>query len=97
MAGDFDATRPIGWLALVLFVGGLLLPFAIYPILVSRFVELPSQRAVNVSAMIAGGCELLALVLGVVGWRHPPGKVAGLGAGVLIGLARFAAVAWILR
>src|SRR5262249_31230226 len=97
MAGDIGATRQIGWLALVLFVGGFLLPFAVSPLLVSRLVELPHQRAVNLSAGIAGVCELLALVLGVVGWRHPPGKVAGIGAGVLIGLVLLATVAFVLR
>ena len=97
MTDDRDKTLRIGWLALGLFVGGLLLPFVVYPVLVSRLVELPHQRAVNISAAIGAVCELLALILGVVGWRHPPGKVAGIGSGVLIGLVLFALAAFVFR
>ena len=97
MADDRGATLRIGWLALGLFAGGLLLPFAVYTVLVSRLVELPHQRAINISAAIGAVCELLALALGVAGRRHLPGKVAGIGSGVLIGLVLFALAAFVLR
>ncbi len=35
--------------------------------------------------------------LGVIAWRHLPAKVAAGGAGVVIGLVVFAAVAWVVR
>jgi hypothetical protein len=97
MAGDRSDTQRIAWLALIFFVGGLLLPFALYPILVSRFVELPHQLAIGISVATGAVCELLALALGVVGRRHLPGKVAGVGSGVLIGLTLFGIVALMFR
>ena len=81
----------IAWLALVLFIAGLLLPFAAYPVLVG-LVLIPHQAAAQLSAAIASVCELLALILGFVGRRYLPGKVAGIGSGVIVGLTLFALV-----
>jgi hypothetical protein len=88
--------RRIAWLALILFVGGLILPFAAYPCL-TRLAELPHQRAAVLSAAIGATCELLALALGIVGRRHLPGKIAGVGSGVLISLTVIGLATWVLR
>ena len=90
-------TRRVAWLALGLFIAGFLLPLVIYAILVSRLLGLSHQFAVNVTAGIGAVCELLAVILGVIGWRHLPAKVAAGGAGVVFGLVMFAAVAWVVR
>jgi hypothetical protein len=96
MVDERGTTRSIGWLALGLFIAGLLLPFVSYAILISRLLGLSPQLALNVAAGIGAVCELLALILGVIGWRHLPAKVAAIGAGVVIGLV-FAAVALVQR
>lgn len=97
MLDDHDSTRQIAWLALGLFVAGLLIPFALYAVLVSRFLGLPHQLAVNIAAGVGAACVLLGLILGVVGWRHPPGKVAAIGSGVEIGLIVSMFVAFVTR
>jgi hypothetical protein len=97
MEDNREPTRRVAWLALGLFIAGFLLPFVTYAILVSRLVGLSHQLAVNVAAGIGAVCELLALILGVIGWRYMPAKVAASGAGVMIGLVVFAAVAWVVR
>ena len=89
--------RRIAWVALGLFIAGLLLPFIGYALFVSRWMELPHQRAVNIAAGIGAVCELLALALGIVGWRTVPGKVAAIGAGALIGLVILATVTFLFR
>ena len=66
----------MAWLALVLLIAGLLLPFAAYPVLVVLVLIL-HQAAAQLSAAIGMACESLALILGVVGRRYLPGKVAG--------------------
>ena len=96
MADGRNDARRIAWLALILFVVGVLLPFAVYPVLI-RLAELPHQLAVNISAVIGAVCEVLALVLGILGRRHLPGKVARIGSGVLIALVLFGLVAWVFR
>ena len=96
MADDRSDTQRIAWVALILFVGGLLLPFFVYPAL-TQLAELPLQRAINISAAIGAICELLALLLGIVGRRHLPGKVAGIGSGVLIGLTLLATLLFVFR
>ena len=97
MAYDLGATRRIARVALGLFVAGLLLPFVVYAILVSRLLEMPHQKAVNVAAVVGAVCELSAFISGVIGWRHPTGKVAVIGSCLLIGLVMFAATAWVFR
>ena len=95
MTDDQTANSRIAWLALGLFIAGLLLPFVLYAILVSRLLELPDQRAGNIAGWVGIVSELLALAFGVIGWRHAPGKIAGIGSGVLIGLLLLAFVAYI--
>jgi hypothetical protein len=97
MVENRETTRPIAWLALGLFMAGLLLPFVIYAILVSRLLGLAHYQAANVAAGVGAGCELLALMLGLIGLRHLPAKVAAGGAVVVIGLVAFAALAWVGR
>ena len=97
MVDNRSPMRRIAWVAIGLFVAGLLLPFITYAIFVSRWMEVPHQRAVNIAAGIGAACELLALALGVIGWRHVPGKVAAIGAGGLIGLVALAVVTWMFR
>ncbi len=97
MVENRETTRRVAWLALGLFMAGLLLPFVIYAILVSRLLGLAHYQAVNVAASVGAGCELLALLLGLSGLRHLPAKVAVGGAVVVIGLAAFAALAWVGR
>src|SRR5690349_21179321 len=97
MVENREMTRRVAWLALGLFISGLLLPFVIYAILVSRLLGLAHYQAVNVAAGVGAGCELLALILGLIGLRHLPAKVATGGAVVVIGLVVFAAMAWVGR
>ena len=96
MVNDRSDARRLAWLAVGLFVGGLLLPFASYVVLTGA-AGLPQQRALNISAALGAVCELLALALGVVGWRHLPGKVAGVGSGLLIGMVLLGFVALMFR
>jgi hypothetical protein len=51
----------------------------------------------NISAATSALCELLALVFGVGGRRHLPGKVAGVGSRVLIGLTHSAFISRVFR
>jgi hypothetical protein len=97
MVENLETTRRVAWLALGLFMAGLLLPFVIYAILVSRLLGLAHYQAVNLAAGVGAGCELLALVLGLIGLRHLPAKAAAGGAVVVIGLVAFAALAWVGR
>ena len=96
MADEGHSSRRIGWLALSLFVGGLLLPFALYELL-KEVVKMPIDRSSYLSLGVGAVCELMALIFGVVGWRHPNGKVAGIGSGALIGLTLFVTVAFFFR
>lgn len=97
MVENRESTRRIAWLALGMFIAGSFLPFVIYAVLVSQFLGLSHKQAVNVVAGMGAGCELLALILGVMTWRHLPAKVATGGAGVVIALVVFATVAWLAR
>jgi hypothetical protein len=97
MVDNRETTQRIAWLALGLFIAGLLLPLFIYAILVSRLLGVSHHQAVSVAAGVAAMCELLALILGLIGLRHLPAKVAAGGAAVLIGLVVFVAVAWVGR
>lgn len=91
-----DESRRIAWLALALFVGGLVLPVVAFPVLV-HVVAVSHQVAIRSSAGLGLACEALALVLGVAGWRHLPGKVAGLGSGALLGLILLGLASWFFR
>jgi hypothetical protein len=97
MVDNRGTTRWVAWLALGLFIAGFLLPAITYATFVSRPLGLSHQQAVNLAAGIGAVCDLLALLMGVIGWRHLPAKVAAGGAGVVIGLVVFAAVAWVVR
>jgi hypothetical protein len=91
-----DDVRGIAWLALGMFVGGLVLPFVAYPVLL-RLAAVSHQVAIRSSAWLGLVCELLALVLGVAGWRRLPGKVGGIGSGVLLGLVLIAVACFLYR
>jgi len=77
--------------ALFLFIFGLLAP-PVLVLLVLAFSEArPPDRAVEEAAPFAVAlgliAEVLALILGIVGRRHVAGKIAWIGATVVIGLA----------
>ena len=55
-----EESRQVAWLALALFVGGLVLPFIAYPALV-RLAAVSHQPAIQASAVLGLACELLAL------------------------------------
>jgi hypothetical protein len=85
-----STTRGVVQVALLLFVGGLLLPFATF-VLLASFVDVPRTSTATIS--MAGGVGFawfLALVVGVVGWRYAAGKVTAFGAVTLAGLAAVA-------
>jgi uncharacterized protein (TIGR03067 family) len=87
-----STSRGIAWTALVLLVGGLLLPFAAFLVLIG-FTNVSRTSAATITMAVGVGFAwLLALVLGVVGWRHPAGKITSIGAVVLGVLAT--AVVW---
>lgn len=90
-----DQARAIAWLALSLFVAGVLLPFVIYP--VCRFLGFAEQPAARVAAGFGAVCEVLALTFGVVGRRSLPGKLAAAGSGAIIALVAFAFAAFVFR
>lgn len=93
---DRETTRRIAWLALFLFIGGLLLPLVIYPLL-CYLAGLPHRSAINLASAFWAICELLALILGVVGRRQLPGRIAAIGSGLVIALVVFAIAAFVFR
>jgi hypothetical protein len=95
MRDGTSTTRSLAWVALSLFVAGLLMPFLLFAAL--RLAKLPPTAAAQIAFGFGTASELLAFVLGLVGWRHTPGKVAFLGAGFVVGLTAFAVVSFVFR
>jgi hypothetical protein len=66
-----------GRAALILMLSGILLPVAL------AVLAAVSGGGLRWVALIAGllsvPCEMLALILGIIGWRSPAGKVAAIG------------------
>jgi hypothetical protein len=79
----------IARLALVLFIIGLLVPLLIAALNVAlsrqggAAAETAGLRAIGFGFV----CEILALVLGIIGRRHVSWKVGMMGGGVTLGLA----------
>jgi hypothetical protein len=97
MAGTWETkTRPARW-AFFLFIAGLLLPFCAYAVLVGGLLNWPDKMAAKFAVFLCAACELLAIVTGVIGWRHILGKTATVGSGMIIGLMAFASVMWLAR
>jgi hypothetical protein len=95
MSTSSGTVRGIAWLALFLFVGGLLLPFVL--IVALTFASMSVDSAAPVAMGFGVLSELLGFALGLVGWRHVPGKVAAIGAGLVVGLVSFATVSLLFR
>ncbi len=72
-----------GYLALGLFVAGLLVPF-----LIALFASEDIAFGFGIVA------EVLALVFGILGWRQKTGKVAVIGISALLVLAVFSYFLW---
>jgi hypothetical protein len=96
MVENSNDTSRLSWVALGLFIGGLLLPFLIYPIL-TGLLNVPHQTALNIAAGFGGVCELGGLTIGLAGWRYLPGKVAVIGSGVVISLVVISIIFWLFR
>ena len=88
MPDSSKTTRGIAWLALSLFVGGLLLPFPLYALLTS-FAVTPRDTATFIAIGVGMVSGFLALILGIVGWRNIEGKIAALGGGGLLAVGLF--------
>jgi hypothetical protein len=86
----------LSWVALGLFIGGLLLPFLIYPIL-TGLLKAPQQTALNIAAGFGGVCQLAGFIIGLASWRCLAGKVAGIGSGTVISLVLLSLLLWIFR
>jgi uncharacterized protein (TIGR03067 family) len=85
MQESSSTTRRVAWVALVLFVAALLLSSAMFVVFVNLGDVSRTSVATITTAAGVGFAWLLALILGVVGWRHAAGKVAAIGA-VLLGV-----------
>ena len=68
-----DSGKLFGNLALVLLVAGLLVPF-----IIAAFASEQLAMGFGVVAVI------LALVFGVLGWKHKPGKVSVIGVAIVL-------------
>jgi uncharacterized protein (TIGR03067 family) len=77
----------IAWTALILLVGGLLLPLGIFVILNHFAVVSRSVAATIAVACGAGLVWLLVVILGVAAWCHAAGKVTAIGAVLSAALA----------
>jgi hypothetical protein len=96
MVDNTNDTSRLSWVALGLFIGGLLLPFLIYPIL-TGLLNIPHQTALNIAAGFGGVCQVGGFTIGLVSWRCLPGKVAGIGSGAAISLVLLSLLLWIFR
>jgi hypothetical protein len=78
-ANTNSRTRAVAWIAATLFVGGMLLPFAVFGVLVSLRHN-PRTSAATISMAVGlGFVSFLAFVLALIGWRHAIGKVTAIG------------------
>jgi len=85
MQDGSSSTRGVAWIALLLLVGGLFLPLATFVVLIT-LAGVPRASAATISMAVGVGFAwLLALVLGVVDWRHAAGKITAIG-GVMLGV-----------
>jgi uncharacterized protein (TIGR03067 family) len=85
MQDSSSTSHGVAWMALVLFVGGLLLPFAAFLVLIT-FADVSRTSAATITMAVGiGFAWLLVLVLGVIGWRHAAGKITAIGA-VMLGV-----------
>ena len=88
MNGSHDNERLfIAKCALVLFVSGLLAPFLIAALVLACSGSRSEDAAVALAVGFGFACEVLALILGIVGRRHTSGKI-----GILGGVIMFVAV-----
>ena len=86
MQHNSSKNRGIAWLGIALFVGGLVLPFALYAALFT-LTEMNKERAVILSIGCCIALECLAFALGAISRRYTPGKIAAAGGGVIVVLA----------
>jgi hypothetical protein len=96
MHNGSSTTRGIAWLALFLFVGGLLCPFVLF-VALTALAKMSPDSATGIAMGFGAISELLGLVLGIIGWRHTAGKVATIGVGLLVALALVGMLSWVMR
>jgi hypothetical protein len=77
--------------SLVLFIGGLLVPFIIAVMVFAVSGRHLSEDAKNIAGVLAVGfgsiAEILALICGIIGRRHLSGKIGMIGAIVVLVIA----------
>src|SRR5687767_8510206 len=92
MPDGSSSTRGVAWIALVLLLGGLLLPLATL-VGLTRFADVSLASAATITVAVAVGFAwALSLALAVVGWRQTAGKITAIASVVLGVLAAF--VVW---
>ena len=71
--------------SLVLFILGFLVPLVIF-LAVPKPPDTGTVAFTVISIAVGGSliCELLAVVLGIVGWRHVQGKIGTIGSIIIL-------------
>jgi hypothetical protein len=87
MPNNHQTNRTLGWLALSLFIGGLLGPIVLFVIL--KIINASEETQRWVPLVFAAIAQVLALPLGIIAWRQITGKIGAIGAGILVTYALF--------
>jgi len=106
MNNEHDTERLfVGRCALILFIGGLLVPFILAALVLAVGDVNLSSKAESIAHGLCVGfglvAELLALILGTIGRRHLSGKIAQVGVIVLLAacvvVGASASAVWFVR